>query len=98
MILRSSSRSPASLRRRGSCDVTFLHLYWPTEEFERLGLRGARDPLAVDPDVVRNLEPKLRERVGGLPGLGDVKLLFRPAWAIRPPICSWPSERTRTTC
>ena len=30
----------AGLRRRGACDVTFLHFYWPIEEYQRLGLRG----------------------------------------------------------
>jgi nucleotide-binding universal stress UspA family protein len=70
----------AALRRQGRCDVTFVHLYWPIEEFERLGLRGARDPFAIDPDVAKNLEPKLRARVGGLPGRGDVKVRVRPAW------------------
>jgi nucleotide-binding universal stress UspA family protein len=70
----------AGLRRRGTCDVTFLHLYWPIEEYERLGLRGARDPLAPDPDVVKNLEPKLRARIGGLPGHGEVALRIQPAW------------------
>lgn len=70
----------AGLRRREACDVTFLHLYWPIEEYERLGLRGARDPLAPDPEVVKNLEPKLRARVGALPGHGHVSVLVRPAW------------------
>jgi nucleotide-binding universal stress UspA family protein len=70
----------AGLRRRGACDVTFLHFYWPIEEYERLGLRGARDPLAPDPEVVKNLEPKLRARVGGLPGHGEVTVRVRPAW------------------
>jgi hypothetical protein len=68
------------LRRREACDVTFLHLYWPIEEYERLGLRGARDPLVPDPEVVKNLEPRLRARVGALPGRGHVSLLVRPAW------------------
>jgi nucleotide-binding universal stress UspA family protein len=70
----------AGLRRREACDVTFLHLYWPIEEYERLGLRGARDPIAPDPEVVKNLEPKLRARVGALPGHGQVTVLVRPAW------------------
>jgi nucleotide-binding universal stress UspA family protein len=69
----------AQLRRRGRCDVTFLHLYWPTEEFTRLGLRGARNPVAVDPDVVKNLEPPLLSLVGGLPGQGAVELDILPA-------------------
>jgi nucleotide-binding universal stress UspA family protein len=70
----------ARLRRRRACDVVFLHLYWPVEEFERLGLRGARDPLAPDPDVVKNLQPKLQARIGALPGSGEVTLRIRPAW------------------
>jgi nucleotide-binding universal stress UspA family protein len=70
----------AGLRRRGRCDVTFLHLYWPTEEFVRLGLRGARDPLKVDPDVVKDLEPRLRPLVDGLPGQGSVRLEIQPAF------------------
>ena len=72
MISRSSSRSPPGCAGGSACDVTFLHLYWPIEEYERLGLRGARDPLAPDPEVVKNLEPKLRARVGALPGHGQV--------------------------
>jgi nucleotide-binding universal stress UspA family protein len=68
------------LRRREPCDVTFLHLYWPVAQYDRIGLRGVRDPLVPDPDVVRNLEPKLRSRIGGLPGHGSVTLQIRPAW------------------
>jgi len=73
-------RFAADLRRHGRCDVTFLHLYWPTEEYERLGLRGSRNPLEVDPDVVKNLEPRLRELVDGLPGEGSVRLDIQPAF------------------
>ena len=70
----------AALRRREAFDITFLHLYWPIEEFERLGLRGVRDPVVPDPDVAKDLEPKLRARVAGLPGRGEVTVLVRPAW------------------
>ena len=42
MISRRSSTFAAGLRRRGACDVTFLHLYWPIEEYERLGLARRR--------------------------------------------------------
>jgi len=73
-------RFAADLRRHGRCDVTFLHLYWPTEEYERLGLRGSRNPLEVDPDVVKNLEPRLRGLVDGLPGEGSVRLDIQPAF------------------
>jgi nucleotide-binding universal stress UspA family protein len=70
----------AGLRREVPCDVTFLHLYWPIEEYARLGLQGARDLFEVDPDVVKNLEPALRVRIDGLPGEGAVKLDIRAAW------------------
>jgi len=70
----------AELRRRAPCDVTFLHLYWPVEEFERLGLVGPRDPLSVDADVVKNLEPKLRGLVESVPGQGRVTLDIQPAF------------------
>jgi nucleotide-binding universal stress UspA family protein len=73
-------RFAADLRQRGRCDVTFLHLYWPNEEFARLGLHGARNPLEVDVDVVRNLEPKLRALTDGLPGEGRVTLDMKPAF------------------
>jgi nucleotide-binding universal stress UspA family protein len=68
------------LRRGGACNVTFAHLYWPLVEYARLGLRGPRDPIATDPDVVANLEPALRHRIDGLPGRGLVALDVRPAW------------------
>jgi nucleotide-binding universal stress UspA family protein len=68
------------LRRARPCDVTILHLYWPIAEYQRLGLQGSRDLFAGDPEVVRNLEPGLRERIGVLPGQGAVELAIRPAW------------------
>lgn len=69
----------ADLRRPARCDVTFLHLYWPIAEYRRLGLRGPRNPLEIDPDVVKNLEPRLRAMVDGLPGQGAVALQIRPS-------------------
>jgi nucleotide-binding universal stress UspA family protein len=69
----------ADLRRRERCDVDFLHLYWPPEEYARLGLRGARNPLEADVDVIMNLEPKLRALIDGLPGQGRVALDLQPA-------------------
>ncbi|HXT99397.1 MAG TPA: universal stress protein, partial [Polyangia bacterium] len=69
----------ADLRRPSRCDVTFLHLYWPIGEYRRLGLRGPRNPLDVDPDVVKNIEPKLRALIDHLPGHGAVALQIRPS-------------------
>jgi len=73
-------RFVADLRRHGRCDVTFLHLYWPTEEFARLGLPGPRNPLVADPDVVKNLAPSLHGLIDGLPGEGSVTLDIQPAF------------------
>jgi nucleotide-binding universal stress UspA family protein len=70
----------ADVRRGGACDVTFTHLYWPVAENARLGLEGPRDPIAPDPDVVKNLQPALRRRIEGLAGAGQVTLDIRPAW------------------
>ncbi len=74
------ARFAGELRRPGRCDVTFLHLYWPFQEYARLDLRGAHDPLTPDPEVIRALEPRLRPAIEGLPGAGSVALQIRPAW------------------
>jgi nucleotide-binding universal stress UspA family protein len=73
-------RFVSGLRRESACDVTFLHLYWPIGEYARLGLHGRRDLFAPDPDVVKNLEPRLLAQTNGLPGTGAVNLEIRPAW------------------
>jgi len=73
-------RFVASLRDSAACDVTFFHLYWPMEEYARLGLQGRRDLFKVDPDVVQNLEPALRAKIDDLGGQGTVALHIRPAW------------------
>jgi nucleotide-binding universal stress UspA family protein len=68
------------LRAIQPCALTVLHLYWPIVEYQRLGLQGSRDLFAPDPDVIRNLEPALREQIGDLVAGGPVGLLVRPAW------------------
>lgn len=68
------------LRRGGPADVAFVHLYWPIGEYDRLGLKGSRDLMTPDPEVVKNLEPELRAKVTLLPGTGTVSLDIRPAW------------------
>jgi nucleotide-binding universal stress UspA family protein len=60
------------LRELGPCEVSALHLFWPPEEFKRLGLRGVRSYLEVDPVVRATLARELGER------LGDVKLVIEP--------------------
>jgi nucleotide-binding universal stress UspA family protein len=69
-----------SLRAQVPCDVTVLRLYWPPEEFERLGLTGPRDLLAPDAAVVADLERALRLEVGVLPGTGATGFVIVPCW------------------
>ncbi len=69
-----------SLRRHVRCDITFLRLYWPMEEYARLGLTGARDLSRVDPDVVANLTRSLSLEVDALPGAGTTSIEVAPAW------------------
>ena len=68
------------LRARTVCDVTFLRLYWPPEEYRRLGLTGARDLAAPDPEVVSDLERTLRMQVGSVPGAGKTIYAVEPTW------------------
>ncbi len=69
-----------SLREQAPCDVTFLRLYWPPEEYRRLGLQGARDYLSADPEVVGDLRRHLTGQVGVVPGRGRVSLAIEPTW------------------
>jgi nucleotide-binding universal stress UspA family protein len=70
----------SEVRRGAPCDVTVLHLYWPPEEYARLGLRGPRNLLEPDPDVVRDLEPRLRALTSSLAGGGEITFRIQPAW------------------
>jgi nucleotide-binding universal stress UspA family protein len=79
----SSDGGVAFVRRMRSdtaCDVTFLRLYWPVEEYTRLGLTGSRELAAPDPEVVADLQRTLRTQVGVLPGIGRVVYVVEPAW------------------
>lgn len=51
------------LRRLAPCDVTAVHLYWPPQEFARLGLTGVRSYLDPDPDVTNTLVRDLTLRL-----------------------------------
>ena len=68
------------LRSWTACDITFLRLYWPAEEYRRLGLIGSRDLSAPDPAVIAHLEGTLRTHVGDLPGAGKIIYAIEPAW------------------
>lgn len=68
------------LRQQATCDVTFLRLYWPPEEYERLGLKGARDFLTTDPEIVGDLQRHLVAEAGVLPGNGRTSFAVEAAW------------------
>jgi nucleotide-binding universal stress UspA family protein len=68
------------LRAETACDVTFLRLYWPAEEYARLGLTGSLDFAVPDPEVVADLERTLRTQAGVLPGAGKTVYTVEPAW------------------
>ncbi len=69
-----------TLREQAPCDVIFLRLYWPPEEYRRLGLQGARDYLTADPEVVGDLHRHLTGQIGVVPGRGHVSLAIEPTW------------------
>lgn len=69
-----------ALRQAGPCDVTFLHVYWPPEEYTRFGLEGPRNLLAGDPELNDLLERDLHARIPELAGEGTVSLRLRPSW------------------
>jgi nucleotide-binding universal stress UspA family protein len=82
-------RSPASLaavgwvrtlRALGPCDVTFVHAYWPIEQYARLGVHGAVDLAASDSETERVLARELGPLYADLPGSGKVELRLRPVW------------------
>jgi nucleotide-binding universal stress UspA family protein len=73
-------RFAGRLRAETACDVTFLRLYWPVEEYARLGLTRERHLAGPDPEVVADLERTLRTQVGVLPGTGEIVYAVEPAW------------------
>lgn len=68
-----------ALRLQTPCELTFLRLYWPPEECRRLGLHGPRDFLAPDAEVVGDLQRRLVEQVGSLPGAAP-SFAVEPTW------------------
>jgi nucleotide-binding universal stress UspA family protein len=50
-------------RRLAPCDVTAMHLYWPPQQFARLGIEGVRSYLDPDPDVTKTLTRELTHRL-----------------------------------
>jgi len=67
-----AARRIDGLRRLSPCEVTAVHLYWPPQEFARLGLSGVRSYLDPEPEVTRTLVRELTQRFAPE---GDPKLL-----------------------
>lgn len=59
-----------TLRRVGPCEVTVVHVYWPSAEYARLGLYGASD---LPAEIERVLSRELLERLARL-GVEDFTL------------------------
>jgi nucleotide-binding universal stress UspA family protein len=74
----SALRWIARLREFGPCDVILTHLYWPPEQFERLGLSGVRSYLDPDPAVTRALAREFGARATELLTAAPVKMRFEP--------------------
>ena len=71
------------LRAQRPCDVVALRLYWPIEEYRRLGLTGPRDLFQSDAEVVKDLEQSVRDRVGVLEGGGSFDIAVEASWGGR---------------
>jgi nucleotide-binding universal stress UspA family protein len=67
-----------SLLALGPCEVTALHLYWPPEQFQRLGLHGVRDFMGPHSEVKDTLGAKLRERLEPLLGSTPLQVRVEP--------------------
>jgi nucleotide-binding universal stress UspA family protein len=88
-VVMGLDRSPASqaalawirnLRALGPCDVTFVHAFWPIEQYARLGVRGTIDLAASDHETMQVLARELSPLFADMPGSGNVDLRLRPVW------------------
>jgi nucleotide-binding universal stress UspA family protein len=66
----------AQLRQYGPCEVIATHLYWPPEQFHRLGLTGVRSYVEPDPEVHKTLMRDFGERMQSV--LAPVRLRLEP--------------------
>jgi nucleotide-binding universal stress UspA family protein len=68
----------ASLSAYGPCEISATHLYWPPEEFERLGLSGVRDFMGPHPEVARAVHTQLASRITEIVGQKTVRIAVKP--------------------
>jgi nucleotide-binding universal stress UspA family protein len=57
----------AALQAIQPCTLNALHLFWPPEQFARLGYGGFRSFLEVDPEIRKEIGEGLTEVLGDLP-------------------------------
>jgi nucleotide-binding universal stress UspA family protein len=69
-----------TLRTLGPCEITFVHVYWPTEQYARLGLHGPIDLARSNEELEAVLARELRPMFADLPGSGPVELRLRAVW------------------
>ena len=60
------------------CDVTAVHLYWPPQQFSRLGLDGVRSLIDADPSVTQTLTRELAHRLSRTDRADAVRVLVEP--------------------
>jgi nucleotide-binding universal stress UspA family protein len=68
----------SALRSIAPCEVTLLDLYWPPQQFQRLGLGGVRDYAGPHPEVTEVLERELRARFERTLGAHPVRVRIEP--------------------
>jgi nucleotide-binding universal stress UspA family protein len=74
----AATRWVGELGKLGRCEVTAVHLYWPPEQFQRLGLAGVRSYVDPDPEVTRTLERNFSTQLGDALGAMPVQMRLLP--------------------
>jgi nucleotide-binding universal stress UspA family protein len=73
-----AARWIGQLSELGRCTLTVVHLYWPPEQFQRLGLGGVRSYVDPDPEVTKALEREFAQSLSELPSSVPTKFRFEP--------------------
>ncbi len=80
-----------SMREHEAVDITFVHYYWPPQEYARFGV-GQREDGQADAEVRQVLHRNLRAKVDELPGGGNVEVLVRANWGRRGDVLAYMAE------
>lgn len=64
--------------RLSPCEITAVHLYWPPQQFVRLGLEGVRSYLDPDPDVTKALTRELTHHLAPADDNDAVQVYVEP--------------------